>query len=71
MEQNVGAMDRNVRIVVGIVLGAVGVAVFAGPLSDLGAIVGAIALLVGFVMLGTGLTQQCLLYQLVGIDTGQ
>ncbi|MFB6129059.1 MAG: DUF2892 domain-containing protein [Halorhabdus sp.] len=69
MERNVGSMDRNVRIVAGIVLGLVGLAVFAGVLSSLGPVVGAVALLVGAVLLGTGLTQQCLLYQLVGITT--
>jgi len=69
MEQNVGSVDRNVRIVVGIVLGIVGIAVFAGPLSSLGAIVGGLALIVGAVMLGTGLTRQCLLYRPFGIDT--
>lgn len=69
MEANVGSMDRTVRIVVGIVLGIVGIAVFAGPLSDLGAIVGALALVAGAVMLGTGLTRQCLLYRPFGIDT--
>ena len=62
-------MDRTVRIVVGIVLGALGVGVFAGPLSDLGTVVGGVALLVGLVMLGTGLTRQCLLYRPLGIDT--
>lgn len=69
MEPNVGSMDRSVRIVVGIVLGIVGIAVFAGPLSGLGTVVGAIALVAGVVMLGTGLTRQCLLYRPLGIDT--
>ncbi|CCQ33023.1 hypothetical protein HLRTI_001099 [Halorhabdus tiamatea SARL4B] len=71
MERNVGALDRNVRLIVGIALGAIGLAIFAGPLSNLGTVVGAIALLVGVVMLGTGLTQQCLLYQLIGLDTSK
>lgn len=69
MEKNVGITDRYVRIVIGIVLGAVGIAVFAGPLASLGTIVGALALLVGVVMLGTGLTQRCLLYQPFGFNT--
>lgn len=69
MEQNVGTTDRYVRIIVGIVLGVVGIAVFAGPLASLGTIVGAIALIVGVVFLGTGLTQRCLLYQPFGIST--
>lgn len=70
MERNVGSMDRNVRIALGIILGIVGIAVFAGPLASLGSVVGAIALLVGLVMLGTGLTQRCLLYIPFGINTG-
>lgn len=70
MERNVGSMDRNVRIALGIILGIVGIAVFAGPLATLGSVVGAIALLVGLVMLGTGLTQRCLLYIPFGINTG-
>jgi drug/metabolite transporter (DMT)-like permease len=69
MEQNVGSTDRYVRIIVGIVLGVVGIAVFAGPLASLGTIVGALALIVGVVFLGTGLTQRCLLYQPFGINT--
>jgi len=69
MEPNVGSLDRNVRIAIGIVLGIVGAAVFAGPLSSLGTIVGAIALVAGAVMLGTGLTRQCMLYRPLGIDT--
>lgn len=69
MEKNVGITDRYVRIVIGIVLGAVGIAVFAGPLASLGTIVGALALIVGVVMLGTGLTQRCLLYQPFGFNT--
>ena len=71
MEKNVGLTDRYVRIAIGLVLGAVGIAVFAGPLASLGTVVGAIALLVGIVMLGTGLTQRCLLYQPFGINTGK
>ena len=69
MERNVGSMDRNVRIALGIILGIVGIAVFAGPLATLGSVVGAIALLGGLVMLGTGLTQRCLLYIPFGINT--
>ncbi|WP_181685270.1 YgaP family membrane protein [Halorhabdus salina] len=57
MEPNVGLLDRNVRIAIGIVLGVVGAAVFVGPLSSLGTVVGAVALVAGVVMLGTGLTR--------------
>ncbi len=69
MEQNVGLTDRYVRIALGIVLGAVGIAVFIGPLGSLGTVVGAITLILGVVLLGTGLTQRCLLYQPLNINT--
>lgn len=69
MEQNVGLADRYVRIALGIVLGVVGLAVFAGPLGRLGTLVGAVALLAGIVLLGTGLTQRCLLYRPFSIST--
>ncbi len=71
MEQNVGSMDRTLRIALGIILGIVGIAVFAGPLGTLGAVVGILALLFGAIMLGTGLTQRCLLYIPFGINTGK
>jgi len=71
METNVGVTDRYVRIALGIVLGAVGVAVFAGPLAGLGTIVGAIALLVALILIGTGFTRRCLLYQPFGINTAK
>ncbi|MFB6267993.1 MAG: DUF2892 domain-containing protein [Halodesulfurarchaeum sp.] len=71
MERNVGVTDRNVRIVVGIVLAALGVGVFAGPLAAWGTVVGAIAILAGLILLGTGLTQRCLLYIPFGMDTGR
>lgn len=71
MKRNVGQLDRNVRIAIGIVLGIAGIAVFAGPLDTLGTVIGAIALLVGVVLLATGLTRQCLLYQLIGLDTAE
>jgi len=71
MEQNVGLTDRYVRIALGIVLGVVGVAVFAGPLGSLGTVVGILALVLGLVFLGTGLTQRCLLYQPFNINTAK
>ena len=69
MEQNVGLTDRYVRMALGIVLGIVGIAVFAGPLGNLGTVVGAVALVVGLVFLGTGITQRCLLYKPFNIST--
>ncbi|MFB6201460.1 MAG: DUF2892 domain-containing protein [Halorhabdus sp.] len=69
MEPNVGSADQYVRLVLGIVLGIVGIAVFVGPLSSLGVVVGVLALIAGAVMIGTGVTRQCLLYRPLGIDT--
>lgn len=71
MEQNVGPTDRTVRIVLGILLGVVGIAVFAGPLASLGTVIGVLALVAGVVLLGTGLTRRCLLYKPFGIHTGK
>lgn len=68
MEQNVGNLDRIVRIVAGLVLAAVGAAALAGVLT-LGFPVAVVALVVGLVFLGTGLTQRCLLYRPFGIST--
>lgn len=68
MEKNVGSADRYARLVIGIVLAAIGVAGFAAMIA-LDAIVAAILVLVGAVLIGTALTQRCLLYQPFGIDT--
>ena len=70
MDQNVGLTDRYTRIAIGLVLGALGIAVFAGPLSNLGTLVGAITLVLGVVMLGTGLTQRCLLREPLPVTAG-
>lgn len=68
MEPNVGATDRSVRLVVGAVLALAGITGFAG-LWATNAIVAALLVVLGVVLLGTGLTQQCLLYRPFGIDT--
>ncbi|MFA9417405.1 DUF2892 domain-containing protein [Natrinema sp. HArc-T2] len=68
MENNVGSVDRLVRLVGGAVLVAIGIASLAHILHA-GTIVGVIATLVGLVFFGTGLTRFCLLYQLLGVDT--
>ena len=70
METNIGSVDRIVRLVGGAVLAAIGIASLTGVLHA-GAVVGAIATLVGLVFFGTGLTRFCLLYQLLGMDTCQ
>jgi hypothetical protein len=74
MEKNVGGMDRTVRLVVGPILAAVGVAVAAG-LLDLGTTetvalaVGALALLAGLIFVVTGTTQKCPANQVAGLNT--
>ncbi|SDD28481.1 DUF2892 domain-containing protein [Natrinema hispanicum] len=68
MENNVGSVDRLVRLVGGAILIAIGIASIVHILHA-GTIVGVIATLVGLVFFGTGVTRFCLLYQLLGVDT--
>ncbi|MFC7114214.1 DUF2892 domain-containing protein [Natronoarchaeum sp. GCM10025703] len=68
MEQNVGGIDRTGRLVIGIVLAIAGVAALAGYWAA-GAVAGAIALVIGLVLLVTGTTQKCPINDTVGIDT--
>lgn len=74
MEKNVGGLDRKVRLVVGPVLVAVGVAVAAGYLDlglagTVGLVVTALALVAGAIFVVTGATQKCPANQIAGIDT--
>jgi len=68
MKNNIGATDRQTRILVGSVLAAVGLATLGGLLG-LGPTVGAAATLLGVLLVATGLVRTCLLYRLLGIDT--
>ncbi len=68
MKQNVGDADRIVRLLVGVVLLAVGVAGLAKAVPT-GVPVGAVLALVGLVFVGTGLMRTCMLYELIGVDT--
>jgi len=68
MKGNIGATDRRTRILVGSVLAAVGLATLGGLLG-FGTTVGAVATLLGVVLVATGLVRICLLYRLLGIDT--
>jgi len=68
MEPNVGGLDRTARLVGGLLVALVGVVSLAG-LLPLGSTVGAVLAVVGAIVLGTGLTQQCLAYRLFGVDT--
>ncbi len=68
MERNVGGIDRTGRLVIGTVLAIAGVAALAGYWA-IGAVAGAIALVIGLVLLVTGTTQKCPINDTVGIDT--
>lgn len=57
MQKNVGNTDRMIRIIAGIIILA------------LGAYYGSWWGLVGLVPLFTGITQSCVLYKLLGINT--
>lgn len=70
MAQNVGSTDRMIRIVLGAVLAAAGLAAFGGLWGN-STVIAAVLVLVGLVLLGTGFTQQCLIYRPFGIDTSK
>ncbi|GAA0681443.1 DUF2892 domain-containing protein [Natronoarchaeum mannanilyticum] len=70
MEHNIGSADRQTRVVVGAILAAVGLATLGGLLG-FGPTVGAVATLLGVVLVATGLVRICLLYRLLGIDTSE
>ena len=76
MEKNVGGMDRIVRLGVGVVLLAVGLAGFAelftyeiGPITTM--IGSAILAVLGLILVVTGALQQCVINSLLGIDTSE
>lgn len=68
MEQNVGSLDKNVRIAVGAVAGIVSLAVLGGQV-DLPEIVSPVLGIVAVMILGTAVTGTCGLYSVLGIDT--
>ena len=68
MIDNIGAVDRRIRIGIGLGLAVVGLAALGGLLG-LGTMVGVVLTLLGLVLVGTGLVRVCLLYRLLGIDT--
>ncbi|WP_181686264.1 YgaP family membrane protein [Halorhabdus salina] len=74
MEKNVGGWDRTVRLVIGVVLLGVAMAGFAelltyeiGPITTM--IGSAILAILGVLLVVTGALQQCVLNQVLGIDT--
>lgn len=70
MKNNIGAGDRQTRLVVGVLLAAVGIASL-GDVLGLGTTVGTVLTLVGVVLVATGLVRVCLLYRLLGVDTSE
>lgn len=62
LEKNVGKTDRIARVVLGAALIIVGYLALAEPFSY-------IAMLVGLVLIGTGVFQTCALYSILGINT--
>ena len=64
MDKNVGREDRVVRIVVGIGLA---VLIYLGTLTETAAIVAGV---IAAYLLLTGLLSKCLVYKLLGINTG-
>jgi hypothetical protein len=73
MEKNVGGLDRTGRLVLGPILFVVGVALVAELISVLSGttalVVGGLLALMGLVFIGTGLTQMCVINNLLGINT--
>ncbi len=68
MAQNVGSVDRKIRIAIGAVAGTVSLGILAGVV----ALPGAVSLLLGIValmMLGTAAAGTCGLYSILGVDT--
>ncbi|MGM0371514.1 MAG: YgaP family membrane protein [Halobacteriota archaeon] len=68
MEPNVGETDRTLRLAAGMLLGILG-AIGALGQATFSPLIGVLLLVVGLVLLGTGLTRSCLLYRPLGIDT--
>ncbi|MFP4589905.1 MAG: YgaP-like transmembrane domain [Halobacteriales archaeon] len=65
---NVGDGDRLLRLVLGALLAVVGVTGLADYLA-LEAWIAAIALVVGTILIATGLARRCLIYRVGGLDT--
>ena len=68
MEENVGGLDRVLRLVFGPALLAVGVGDLAGFL-ELDLLTTAIALIFGLVFLLTGISQKSVLNEKMGVNT--
>lgn len=76
MNVNVGSTDRTVRIVLGAILVLAGIGGYAGlvPLAWIGigqALAAVVAAVVGLILLATGLSRTCLIYQVFGVSTAR
>lgn len=74
MERNVGGLDRNARIVVGIALAIISMATvaFGGSLGgETQLIVAAVSLFLGAVLLATAGAQTCPVNSVLGRDTSK
>jgi len=68
METNVGTTDRQLRIVLGAILGTVSLAALAG-LGGLPGVLSPVLGVLSVVLLGTAATGTCGLYSVLGVDT--
>ena len=64
MKNNMGNLDREVRIVIGLLLVGAGALLWSGLLQI-------VAVVIGIVLLLTSLVGYCPLYSLLGIDTSK
>ena len=64
-DKNVGKTDMIVRVGVGVVL------LIAAYFMQVDMLVKGVAGLIGVILLGTGLTNRCMLYSLLGINTAK
>lgn len=68
MDRNVGGLDRQARIVIGIILAVAGIAAVL-EYWEIGVAIGAVAVIIGAILLVTGAAQKCPINQVVGVDT--
>lgn len=68
MESNVGAIDRLIRVVFGLILLAVPFSNFLG--SDwIGQLMAGVAIIIGLTVVVSGLLAKCFIYKALGINT--
>lgn len=68
MEPNVGGTDRTVRVIGGPILAILGLLVLVDVIA-INPVVGGVLLVIGLVLLGTGLTRRCIINRVLGVDT--